>query len=93
MEIGKEYAQKKRPKTYNDAIIQSFAEALHDEYKKIFTTMFERSNVLTKRELSWMDTRMRVLGENTKILVEHLSKPQEDENDDKRAEKTGEQKL
>lgn len=92
MEIGKEYAQKKRPKTYNDAIIQSFAEALHDEYKKIFTTMFERTNVLTKRELLWMDSRMRVLSENTKILTEHLTKPQEDENDDKRAEK-GEQKL
>ena len=92
MDIRKEYAQKKRPKTYNEAIVQSFAEALHDEYKKIFATMFERQNVLTKRELSWMDTRMRVLAENTKILTEHLTKPQEDENDDKRAEK-GEQKL
>lgn len=78
---------KKRPRTYNEAIVDSFAEALHDEYKNIFATMFARQTAINAQQLRWLDTRMKTLDKNTKILCDFLTKPQEDENDEhKRAD-------
>lgn len=78
---------KKRPRTYNEAIVDSFAEALHDEYKNVFATMFARQTVINAQQLRWLDARLKTLDKNTKILCDFLTKPQEDENDEhKRAE-------
>lgn len=78
---------KKRPRTYNEAIVDSFAEALHDEYKNVFAVMFARQTVINAHQLRWLDARLKILDENTKILSDFLAKPQEDENDEhKRAD-------
>ena len=80
-------APKKRPRTYNEAIVESFADALHDEYKNVFAVMFARQTVINAHQLRWLDARLKTLDANTKILCDFLSKPQEDENDEhKRAD-------
>lgn len=66
---------------FNESMLEAFGEALHDEYKKIFTTMFASQNTITARELSWMDKRIRTLDANLKILSDHMTKT-EDENDE-----------
>lgn len=73
---------KKRPRTYNEAIVDSFAEALHDEYKNVFAVMFARQTVINAQQLRWLDARLKTLDKNTKILCDFLTKPQEDENDE-----------